>query len=159
MHSLFKHKKKKPSDQSSLQITSMADIFTIILVALLKSSASGISTVTPSSANLPVATGKEITQDTLKVEINREMVTIDDKKVLDLRDFEIPIAEPQVNGISQAVYQGFLEKRNSKQETNAQSSLLVLADENVPYSTLKAVMAAAANTGFVDLQFVVVEDN
>lgn len=157
---MFRHKKKKTSDEMSLQITSMADIFTIILVFLLKTTASGINTVAPNGASLPVmAHGNEIVQDTLKMEINRDFVTVDDKTVLNLNQFEIPITELQAGGMSQSVYQAFMAKRSSKQEGAANSTLLVLADENTPYSTLKSVLASAANTGFVDLQLVVVEDN
>jgi biopolymer transport protein ExbD len=159
LQTMFRHKKKKTSDEMSLQITSMADIFTIILVFLLKTTASGINTVAPNGASLPVAKGKEIIQDTLKMEINRDFVTIDDKTVLNLNQFEIPITELQAGGMSQSVYQAFMNKRRSNQEVASNSTLLVLADENTPYSTLKSVLASAANTGFVDLQLVVVEDN
>ena len=70
MKTMFMHKKKKRNDgEMSLQITSMADIFTIILVFLLKTTASGINTVSPNGANLPLARGREIVQDTLKMEI------------------------------------------------------------------------------------------
>jgi biopolymer transport protein ExbD len=163
MQTMFMHKKKKRgNEEMALQITSMADIFTIILVFLLKTTASGINTVAPNGANLPVmAHGKEIVADTLKMEINRDMITIDDKVVLNLQQFELPVTEVQEGGMSQSVYKAFAEKRKpgAGQETNANSTLLVLADENVPYATLKSALASAANTGFVDLQLVVVEDN
>lgn len=154
-----KKKKKKASEEMSLQITSMADVFTIILVFLLKSTATGIASVSPTGANLPVAGGSELTKDALKIEVSRDVVTVDDKSVLNLVNFDVPITEVIENGMSQSVYQALMEKRKNKQEANSNSELLVLADENTPYSTLKTVLASAANSGFVDLQLVVVGDN
>jgi biopolymer transport protein ExbD len=162
MHSsVFHHKKKKKkaSEEMSLQITSMADVFTIILVFLLKSTATGIAAVSPTSANLPVAGGSELLKDALKIEVSRDVVTVDDKSILKLVNFDVPVTEVIENGMSQSVYQALMEKRKNKQEANSESQLLVLADENTPYSTLKTVLASAANSGFVDLQLVVVGDN
>lgn len=156
---LFGKKRKKGSEEMSLQITSMADIFTIILVFLLKTTASGINTINPAGAKLPMANGAEITKDTLKLEISRDSVLLDDKAVLSLTNFELPITELQEGGMSQTVYQEFMKKRTTKQEDTSNSALLVLADEDVPYSTLKTVLGSAANTGFVDLQLVVIENN
>ncbi|MBC7397556.1 MAG: biopolymer transporter ExbD [Bdellovibrionales bacterium] len=160
MQTLFnhKHKKKKASEEAALQITSMADIFTIILVFLLKTTASGISSISPNGATLPLGRAAEITKETLKVEVSKNGITVDDKSVLTLANFELPLSEVQENGMSQSVYQAFMGKRSNHQEANSQSELLVLADENTPYSTLKTVLASAANSGFVDLQLVVVQD-
>jgi biopolymer transport protein ExbD len=161
MHFLFHNKKrKKPNDDMALQITSMADIFTIILVFLLKTTAAGINTVSPNASKLPVGNGAEITRDTLKLEISRSSVVVDDKTVLGLRDFEIPVTEVQSNGMSQSVYQALSGERVRRPASpDTSSQLLVLADEETPYSTLKEILASAANSGYVDLQLVVVENN
>lgn len=160
MQTLFhkKHKKKKSSEECALQITSMADIFTIILVFLLKTTAAGVASVSPNGATLPIGRAGEITKETLKVEVSKDGITVDDKSVMSLTNFELPLTEVIENGMSQSVYQAFIGKRKGHQEGNAESELLVLADENTPYSTLKTVLASAANSGFVDLQLVVVQD-
>jgi len=158
MQSMFGKKKKKGSEEVALQITSMADIFTIILVFLLKTTASGLNTVSPNGANLPLGKGQEITHESMKVEISANLVEIDDKAALNLQNFDLPVTEMQANGMSQSIYQAFMDKRKNHQEANSVSELLVLADQNTPYSTLKAVLASAANSGFVDLQLVMVAD-
>lgn len=142
----------------ALQITSMADIFTIILVFLLKTTAAGISSVSPNGGmTLPVATGKIIEKDTLTLEVNKDSVLVDSKNVLSLSNFEFPLTEIQANGISQSLYTRLIEQRKHRPDADRSSELLVLADESTPYSTLKTVLASAANTGFVDLQLVVVQ--
>jgi biopolymer transport protein ExbD len=158
MKTLFNKKKHKVSGDVSLQITSMADIFTIILVFLLKTTASGISSVAPNGGTtLPIGKGNEIVHDTLTLEINKDSILVDSATSLTLNDYQFPITEIQANGVSQSLYTQLLDQRKHRPDPNASSDLLVLADESVPYSTLKTVLASAANTGFVDLQLVVVQ--
>jgi biopolymer transport protein ExbD len=161
MQTLFNKKKKKPaSGDVPLQITSMADIFTIILVFLLKTTASGITGIAPNSGTtLPTSKGNEIAKDVLTVEINKESILVDSNSVLSLTEYQFPLTEIQANGVSQSLYAKLLQQRAKKSANDPGdkgSDLLVLADESTPYSTLKTVLASAANTGFVDLQLVVV---
>lgn len=54
-------KKKKSSEEMTIQITSMADIFTIILVFLLKSYSTSAVNITPSNGlKLPTAQAAEV---------------------------------------------------------------------------------------------------
>jgi biopolymer transport protein ExbD len=164
MQTLFNKKKKKAaSGDVALQITSMADIFTIILVFLLKTTASGITGVAPNGGTtLPIAKGNEILKDTLTVEINKDSILVDSNNVLTLTEYQFPLTEIQANGVSQSLYAKLLQQRTRRtgaDPTDQGSDLLVLADESTPYSTLKTVLASAANTGFVDLQLVVVNSD
>jgi biopolymer transport protein ExbD len=158
MQTLFNKPKKRATGEMSLQITSMADIFTIILVFLLKTTASGISSISPNGGTtLVVSSGEEIEKDTLTLEVNKDSILVDNNNVLNLADFQFPLTEIQANGVSQSLYTSLLSQRKNHPGIDEGSQLLVLADESTPYSTLKTVLASAANTGFVDLQLVVVK--
>ena len=159
-------KKKKfgnpeaPSEEMSLQITSMADIFTIILVFLLKSYATGLSNVTPSQGVLlPEAKAQEQMKDALKIEILQDSVLVDQKLTVPLRDFSFTgEGEPGENGKSEEIFQALLKQRKNKTGVEQEDShLLLLADQRTPYATLKRVMNSAASAGFVDLQLAVVQ--
>ena len=64
-------KKARISSEMALQITSMADIFTILLVFLLKSFSTGVTNITPSgNMVLPEAHKVDALVETLKVEIS-----------------------------------------------------------------------------------------
>jgi biopolymer transport protein ExbD len=153
-------RKSSLNEEMSLQITSMADIFTIILVFLLKSYSMGLTSISPSKGLvLPEATAGDPTKETIKVEISSDSILVDQKPVVALKDFEFPINELREQGMSQALYQALLSQRKQQNLTDADSTILLLADEKTPFSTLKSVMASAANTGFVDLKLVVVEVN
>lgn len=155
-----KKKKRKHASNGDmpLQITSMADIFTIILVFLLKTVSSGVSTLSASAGTvLPISKGTEITKETLALEVTPNSVLVDQKGVLKLSNFDFPLTEIQANGMSQSIFNALSDRRQKLKIANSKTELLMLADERTPYSTLKTVMASAANAGFVDLQLVVVE--
>lgn len=138
----------------------MADIFTIILVFLLKTTASGITGIAPNGGTtLPIAKGNEIIKDTLTLEINKDSILVDSNNVLTLSEYQFPLTEIQANGVSQSLYDRLISQRKHRPDADQSSNLLVLADESTPYSTLKTVLASAANTGFVDLQLVVVNSD
>jgi len=153
-------KKKKLSEEMSLQITSMADIFTILLVFLLKSSATSMTTITPDDGmKLPVATVQSPDQikDVLKLEITMDSILIDNKKVMSLKNWAPETGALPDFGFSGPVYKVLYEQRKHQPMPNMDSQLVMLADERTPYSTIKSVLASAASAGFVDLQMVMVK--
>jgi biopolymer transport protein ExbD len=152
-------KKQNLNEDMSLQITSMADIFMILLVFLLKSYSTSISTLTPTSQmELPMAikSAGEV-KDTVKLEISSGSILIDQKQVLGLANFEFKPGDVKENGQNQILFDILFEERKRQPIPNMDSNLLVMADQETPYSTLKTVVASAAAAGFVDLQLVVVE--
>jgi biopolymer transport protein ExbD len=155
-------KKKKLTEDMALQITSMADIFVILLVFLLKNYSSTLTSVSPTGEmNLPVAQAQGEVQDTLKLEITMKGVLVDQKQVVDLNAFRFKEDQVQDSGepeipYSEPIYQVLQRQRGTKPLPNKDSNLLVLADERTPYMTIKKIMASAAKAGFVDLQLVVV---
>jgi biopolymer transport protein ExbD len=138
----------------------MADIFMILLVFLLKNYSASLTSITPSSVMaLPEQTtnAKTTIKDTLKVEISSDFVMVDQKSVAKLNNFEFSPDEDGDFGTSTSVAQALKDQRTLTPNPNNDSTLIVMADEKVPYATIKRVIASAAQAGFVDLQLVVME--
>jgi len=159
-----------PEDMA-LQITSMADIFTIILVFLLKSFSTGLATLQPTQGmHLPSVTtsNQEAMKEAVKIEILPNAILVDQKAAVTMTNFRAPgsvTAEEEqaaneditLNPLYKPVFQALThEKGKATTEADRKdTNLMVLADERTPYATLRTVMASAANAGFVDLQLVV----
>jgi biopolymer transport protein ExbD len=159
VNSPFK-KKRKLSEDMALQITSMADIFMILLVFLLKNYSTTLSNLSPSNGvRLPIATSSGEIKDTLKVEISPDAISVDSSPIVKLRAFNFRPGAINDAGVSPALYTVLFSERKKLPIPNMDSNLIVMADDRTPYSTLKAVLASAAGAGFVDLQLVVVEPN
>jgi biopolymer transport protein ExbD len=155
--------KRPKSGEMSLQITSMADIFTIILVFLLKSFATGSLNVTPSPGlKLPTANTPDAHVQALTVEISEHTVQVENNPVAKLRQFRFAPGDLKESGVPVSLDTAFdTQKRRqqliSKSNSDVQedNKLLVVADERTPYLTLKSVLTAAALHGFTDFKLVV----
>lgn len=159
-------KRPPQSEEMALQITSMADIFTIILVFLLKSYTTGAVNLTPTKGmQLPEGQVAEAAVEALKVEISENAVQVEGQPVTTLKKF---VAEGgdlvQANGSIKSLNSA-LEKERKRQLLIAQANsdvkvdpkIMVVADKHVPYSTIKSVLASAALNGYTDFKLAVIK--
>lgn len=174
-------KKKKVTGEFALQITSMADIFTILLVFLLKTFSTGVSNLSPSSnVTLPEAQADDPVTESLKVEISPSAILVEDKPVMTLDKFQFNPQDLDATGQPKPVIVALSTERAkgmrkpasesteavdpeaarkaTEEKMAALSRLTVVADENTPYDVVRTVMATATGVGFSDFKLVVVED-
>lgn len=155
---------RKPLNSDlALQITSMADIFIILLVFLLKSFNSGAINIMPSPGlKLPEAATTREQIQALNLEISESAIQVDNRPVTPLKSFQFDKADLQPNGISvsldraletQRKRQDLIAKSNS--DVQVDSKILVIADGRAPYGTIKSVLSSAAIHGFSDFKLVV----
>ena len=168
MNRLFgkkKHKEAPLNGEMSLNITAMADIFTILLVFLLKSYATGAANISPSvGMKMAEAVGGTAPVEALKVEVSPTAVQVEGNPVASLEAFRFPASDIQDNGSSKQLAAA-LEKERKRQlliaqsnnEVKVDSKIIVIADQRTPYSTLKAVLASAALHGFTDFKLAVIQ--
>jgi len=154
-------KKKVAATDVSLQITSMADIFMILLVFLLKNYSASLTNLAPSSQlSLPEVsvTTKAQLKESLTIEVGPDAVLVDQVMAVKLKDFQFSEAELADNPLGSPTISDLMQKqRQLRPEPNMGSGVVVMADQRAPYSTIKRVIASVASAGFVDLQLVVVD--
>jgi biopolymer transport protein ExbD len=158
-------KKHAQSEEMALQITSLADIFVIILVFLLKSFSTGSVNLTPTKGmQLPQAQGGEASFEALKVEITETAVSVEDQPAAELKAFKFAPSDLRQNGSSGALSK-VLERERQRQlmiaransDVKVDPKILVVSDQRVPYATVKSVLATAALNGYTDFKLAVVK--
>ena len=160
--------KKRPplATEMSLQITSMADIFIIILVFLLKSYSSGnLALNTSKGVELPSASLSDSPVEALKVEISENSILIENDPAAIIKNYTFYKADLQQDGSSKSL-DLILSKERKRQliivKSNARvkidSRIIVIADKKVPYSTIKTVLASAAVNGYTDFKLAVINN-
>jgi len=150
------------SEQMALQITSMADVFVIILVFLLKSySVEGLPYEPSVPVNPPVAQGRFESADALKLEVSKNTLALGGKRLAPMDGFRFRKADVSVDGSSRTLTQALSRELGSASASKTQASprLIVVADEGAPYETLKTVLASAATAGFANVQLAVSHAN
>lgn len=150
---LRSHAKK---EQLELQITSMADVFVILLVFLLKSySVDGTPYQPKLPISPPVGHGRVEKSEALKLELSAKSLAIGGTPIVKMTDYRF--SDLSKDGTSGALMRAFERmQRYSKDESG---KLVVVADESAPYETIKAVLSSAANSGYNDIQLAVSHAN
>ncbi len=160
-------------EEIGLQITSMADVFTILLVFLLKSySVSAIDVDVGKEIQLPVANGGTESVEAMKIQVTASGITIEGQPILKLNNYQAAPADISQSGTFPDVVKALKREREKQRQiaseqvkqgaaaetvkANFDNKLLVIADKKVPYRLLKTVLASASEMDFTDFKLVVV---
>jgi hypothetical protein len=151
----------------------MADIFTILLVFLLKSySVSAINVDVGKDIKLPVANGGTESVEAMKIQVTALGITVEGQPVLNLKNYEPSPSDVARDGTYPEVVKALKREREKQRQiaseqvkqgakvedvkANFDSKLLVIADKAVPYKLLKGVLTSASAQDFTDFKLVVV---
>ncbi|MBN21274.1 MAG: hypothetical protein CL678_08290 [Bdellovibrionaceae bacterium] len=162
----FGKKRKASSQEMGLNITAMADIFTIILVFLLKSFASGQMNINPSAGLvLPSANASEAYFEALKLEVKNSAISVEGSPIVSLKNYEFDKNDILGNGSSKVLGEKLATERKrqlliskSNSDVKVDSKVIIIADQETPYSTLKTILASAAVHGYTDYKLAVIRD-
>lgn len=154
----MKKKKHRPTGDMELQITSMADIFTILLVFLLKSYATSAVEITPTAGvKLPATTNPDSGHiEAMKVEISPSFITLEEQP-------PIPVTLPQdelmrkIDALMAAARKRQTENAKKSTDVKADSRIILVSDQGVPYKLVRTVLGSAASQGFTDFKLAVVQ--
>jgi biopolymer transport protein ExbD len=156
---------KKVPRSSDLNITSMMDMFTIILVFLLKSfSAEGSILTNADNLVLPNSESKKKPQEVnLQVAVTNDMILVDNLPIVPTEDVrKIPADDPDP---SAAKLEEKLRACMAQEEEmvrvgalNAvQGKVIVQVDKNIDFDVLFKVMNTCGKVGYNNMNFAVME--
>lgn len=147
----------KKNQTFGLNITSMTDMFTILLVFLLQTFSAGEVPIDPvAGVRLPSSNSEKNPVNGVKISLSGTELKLDQIKIADVQNNAIVESALDPND-SQFVKPLFdeLQKFNKDHEKLAKTGkILFLADQSIPYGTLRKVMYTASMAGFPNLKFV-----
>ena len=147
----------KKNQTFGLNITSMTDMFTILLVFLLQTFASGEIAIDPvTGVRLPTSTTEKNPVNGVKISISATELKLDQLKVADVQGNSIAQAaiDPHDSNFIKPLFDE-LQKFNQTHEKLAKTGkVLFQADQALPYATLRKVMYTASMAGFPILKLV-----
>jgi biopolymer transport protein ExbD len=150
-------KKKRAPEDVSLQITSMADVFVILLVFLLKNFSAVTPLFTPDSAlQLPEVSSSKPVTSSMALEIMKNSIKLDHQTISTLSDFKAPPQDTSVDGSLSPLKKALLSIRP---ELRKSMPLLILADRYAPVATIRKVLLTASLSGIETYKLVVAEDH
>ncbi len=147
----------KRNQSFTLNITSMTDMFTILLVFLLQNFASGEVTIDPANGvRLPTSNTEKNPVNGVKVSISPTELKFDQKLLASIKDNKFDKASIDAND-SEFIKPLFdeLKKINDTDKKLAETGKILLqADQDIPYGTIRKVLYTASMAGFPKLKLV-----
>lgn len=169
-------KTRRMGGDDELNITSMMDMMTIILVFLLKSvGASEVEVRTSDQLKLPYSTNKAPPLLTVSVVVQKDSILVDGSEVAsvisetnpnisNVRTYAVPKDEKTGLSINR-----LFDELNDKKEVSKvlesktkgqikfEGKMVLQFDQNIPYSLIREVMFTAGKAEFFDFQFVLIQ--
>lgn len=150
----------KRSSTFGLNITSMTDMFTILLVFLLQTYGSNEVQIEPiQGLRLPSSLSEKNPVESVKIAVSREVLKYEDKKIADIRnnEFESKDIDPKDPNFIVPLFNALNElAKTSDKQFVKDGKILLQADADLPYTTLRKVMYTASMAGFPHLKLVTV---
>lgn len=139
----------------NLQLTSLLDMFTIILVFLLESfQAQDESFTLQAGLDLPESTARNAFKKAVNIAVSPEAVFVEGESVYTLTAGNAgadDLDAPRVDSITDAVAQAWQREAEDGDEAVA----TIQADESLPYETLDLVLRSAADAGCARFRLVI----
>jgi len=141
-----------------LNLTAMVDVFTVLLVFLLKSySAEGTLTAAAQNLELPASTSSLTPQPTITITISEDTLFVEDERVGPLAELtggEMPYI-PELGKALKARVAKARMISGSNPSHAFQGRVTILGDKNTSFATLERVMYTASSSEFGDIALAV----
>lgn len=149
----------KRNQSFTLNITSMTDMFTILLVFLLQTFNSSELQIDPvEGVRLPASNTELNPVSAIKISLSQKELKMDQLHLADVRnsDIESSLLDAHDPSFIKPLFNE-LQKLNAAKDKNAAlGRILLQADQDLPYGLLRKVMYTASQAGFPNLKLVTV---
>jgi biopolymer transport protein ExbD len=144
MKRMERNRKKTPG----LNLTSLMDVFTILVFFLLVNSSSSEVLQTPKQIKLPVSIVETKPRETVVIMVSPEMVVVQGENVIGTPEL-LESKTEMVPEVTERLAQ--LERNiigiNTKAAVEAKE-ITLLADKTIPFKALKKIMSTCTNSGY-----------
>lgn len=142
---------------AKLSLTSLMDVFTILVFFLLVNSSSTEVLETPKQITLPASITEQRPRETVVVFISPNEVTVQGEVIAKVAEIEAS-ESPLVAGISERL--GEIKQQVIGTSTKAiadSQEITILADRTVPFTVIKRVMSTCTNEGYTRISLAVLQ--
>ncbi|MDH5387975.1 MAG: biopolymer transporter ExbD [Gammaproteobacteria bacterium] len=140
-----------------MNLTSLMDVFTILVFFLLSSSSSGIVIEVPKQIVIPSSVVETEPRETIVIMVTPTAVLVQGEEVVDTRellDSKNPIVVEigaRLNELKNSVIGASTKKAYESKEVT------ILAHENIPFKVLKKIMGTCSGMGFENISLAVIQ--
>ena len=153
----MKRMARNQSREVKMNLTSLMDIFTILVFFLLVNSASTEVLETPKKIILPASVVEDKPRETVVIFVSREEVTVQGQSVVRIEDI-LASSNQNIGPIAERLEELGRNIIGLNTQTVAESKeVTILADRTVPFSVVKKVMSTATGQGYGRISLAVLQ--
>jgi biopolymer transport protein ExbD len=153
-------RRTRQEDEVKLNITSMMDMFTIILVFLLKNfSTEGALVAAAENLTLPRSTVERRAKESLSLKISKNSIVVETRMVVDSKEFEQLARQKEflIPPLRDVLSKYADEARQLSVATGQpfSGSITIQGDTAIPYNVLTRVMYTCGQAGYPNMNMLV----
>jgi len=153
-----KRRKKKGhaegGETTGMMLTSLMDIFIVLVLYLLVNQSDGVSIEPPDRVVLPDSGVDTMPRPSIMVVLSEQDVKIQGESVVSMAEVKAS-NQPEIEPIRQAIERIKSEAEKKKDQAGVATEVTIVADRSVPYKVLKKVMLSSSNAGYGKISFAV----
>ena len=139
---------------ATLNLTSLMDIFTILLIFLLVNNNNAAKLPDNQDIQLPESIAQELPTEVLTIQVSPVDIIVEGQKIADtetVRNQEERTVAALVEELNFRASQGLAISPDEDRE------IMILADRSVPYSVIKKLMRSCMETAYTQVAFAVLK--
>lgn len=145
---------KRKGESTGMMLTSLMDIFTVLILYLLVNQGDGISLEPPPWVVLPDSVVDTVPRQSIVISLTQKDVLIQGEVVASMAEVRAS-PEAEIDSIRDRILQ--IKEAASKQQDQigVNTEVTIVADRTVPFKVLKKVMTSSSNAGYGKISFAV----
>lgn len=148
---------KKTNSSFTLNITSMTDMFTIMLVFLLQTYSTNSYEVKPQMGlRMPTSIAEKTPEDAPMVSFSKDTLSLNDKTILTAKNFILPMESIEQGEIIKPLLTNLQKIKSLKKDKN---EIILQIDKDCPYPNVKQVLSTASVAGFIKVRLATISSN
>jgi biopolymer transport protein ExbD len=153
-------RKSRSGNDVKLNITSMMDMFTIILVFLLKSFSTEGQLVTPATGlMLPTSDVEHTAKEALSVKISTDNIVVENNIIIDPKEYKKVLNQKEfmIQKLYDALVEFSEESKKSSEMFGKEFSgeITIQGDVAIPYKLLTRIMYTCGQSGYPNMNLIV----
>jgi biopolymer transport protein ExbD len=141
---------------TALSLTSLMDIFTILVFFLLVHSGQSEILDAPKLVQLPESNVEERPRETVVVFISPESIVVQGEPVISMADVMASTGKIEAIGVRLEQVRNTIIGRNT-QVVAASQEVTVLADKSIPFDVIRRVLSTCTGEGYTNISLAVIQ--
>lgn len=146
---------KRHRGAATLNLTSLMDIFTILVFFLLVNASNNQQLPDNEDIELPESSAQELPEEVLTIQVSNREIIVQNRKIANVEDVLTSEEDVIPALVEELEYRASRTIPTLNAEGEAQREVMILGDRKIPYKLLQRIMLSCNQTEYTRISFAV----